>query len=283
MRRWMAWIGQPVLIEELLFKTKHGLVDQSLHARMGAEPTNGDGFGLGWYGAGDGPGLYRSLAPAWGDDNLRELAAHIESPLFVAHVRAAIGSPVQETNCHPFRRGNWLFVHNGFIADFHELRRDLMLAIDPDLFADVRGSTDTEVVFYLALTHGLEKDPIGALEQTVGLMEATARKRGFKPGVQGTFGVTNGENLWAVRYASDGPPRSLFTSTDAETIKHLQPDNPRLQRLRDDDRVIVSEPFSDLPGMWQEIPPSSGVAVHHDGAFEERPFVPRPVSEQAAV
>src|SRR5215216_5530064 len=121
MCRWMAWLGQPVLIEELLFKTKHGIVDQSLHARMGAEPTNGDGFGLGWYGAGSGPAVYRSVAPAWGDANLGELAARGEAPLFLAHVRAAIGSPVQQTNCHPFRRGDWLFVHNGYLAEFHLL------------------------------------------------------------------------------------------------------------------------------------------------------------------
>src|SRR4051794_14815296 len=93
MCRWMAWFGQPVLIEELLFNTQHGIVDQSLHARMGAEPTNGDGFGLGWYGTGTGPGIYRNVSPAWSDTNLRELAGHLESPLFFAHVRAAIGSP----------------------------------------------------------------------------------------------------------------------------------------------------------------------------------------------
>ena len=93
MCRWMAWLGQPVLIDELLFKSPHGIVDQSLHARMGAEPTNGDGFGLGWYGTGDGPAVYRSVAPAWADANLRELAAHVESPLFVAHIRAAIVGP----------------------------------------------------------------------------------------------------------------------------------------------------------------------------------------------
>ena len=175
MCRWMAWLGQPVLIEELLFNTQHGIVDQSLHSRMGAETTNGDGFGVGWYGTGDGPGVYHSVAPAWADANLRELAAHVESPLFLAHVRAAIGSPVQQTNCHPFREANWLFVHNGYVDDLHVLRRDLMLAVDPGRFADVRGSTDTEVVFQLALTFGLERDPIAALEQTVGMVEQTAR------------------------------------------------------------------------------------------------------------
>jgi predicted glutamine amidotransferase len=92
------------------------------------------------YGTGDGPGIYRSVEPAWGDANLREIAEHIESPLFLTHVQAAIGSPVQATNCHPFRHGRWLFVHNGFIADFHLLRRDVMFAIDPALFATMSPS-----------------------------------------------------------------------------------------------------------------------------------------------
>jgi predicted glutamine amidotransferase len=275
MCRWMGWLGQPVLIDELLFKTQHGIVDQSLHSRMGAETTNGDGFGLGWYGAGEGPGVYHGVAPAWGDTNLRELAAHIESPLFVAHVRAAIGSPVQQTNCHPFRRGRWLFVHNGYIADFARLRRDLMLVIEPDQFAEVQGSTDTEVVFHLALTLGLETDPIGALERTVGLIEATAAEHAVAAPVQGTFGVSDGMSLWAVRYATEGPARSLFASADVDTVKRLHPENPRLQRLSEGDRLIVSEPFADLPGAWHEIPEATAVCVRRGGTMEQRPFVPR--------
>src|SRR3954451_18528156 len=175
MCRWMAWFGQPVLMDEVLFDSPHGIVDQSLHARMGAEPTNGDGVGIGWYGQGEGPGIYRSIAPAWADADLRDLAAPIEPPLFMVHIRAAIGSPVQETNCHPFRHGRWLFVHNGYVGGLHDVRRDLMLAIDPELFPDVHGSTDTEIVFHLALTFGLELEPIAALERTVGVIEATAR------------------------------------------------------------------------------------------------------------
>jgi glutamine amidotransferase len=273
----MAWLGQPVLIEELLFKTQHGIVDQSLQARMGAEPTNGDGFGLGWYGtAGPNPALYRSVSPAWSDANLRELAANVESGLFITHVRAAIGSPVQETNCHPFRRGRWLFVHNGFLADFHLIRRDLMLAVDPSLFAEVHGSTDTEVVFYLALTFGLEEDPIQALEHTIGLIESVGERHGIAAAVQGSFGVSDGSTLWAVRYATEGPARSLFTSADVEAVRSLHPDNPRLQRLSDDDRLIVSEPFSDLPGLWNEVPEATAVTVEHRGLLEERPFRPRP-------
>lgn len=281
MCRWMAWIGQPVLIDELLFKSPHGIVDQSLHARMGAEPTNGDGFGLGWYGSEPTPAVYRSVQPAWSDANLRELAGHVESGLFLTHVRAAIGSPVQETNCHPFRHGRWLFVHNGFIADFHLIRRDLMLAIDPALFAEVTGSTDTEVVFYLALTFGLEDDPIHALERTIGLIESVAGDHGIADAVQGSFGVSDGNTLWAVRYATNGKARSLFTSADADSIRHLYPDNARFQRLTDEDRLIVSEPFSDLPGLWKEVPEATAVTVRHRGELDERPFRPTHGDRQA--
>jgi glutamine amidotransferase len=281
MCRWMAFRGQPLLIEELLFKTQHGLVDQSLRARMGAEPTNGDGFGLGWYAVGEEPALYRSVAPAWGDQNLRELAAHTETSLFLAHVRAAIGSPVQETNCHPFRHGNWLFVHNGYIADFHLLRRDLMFAIEPPLFSNVQGSTDTEVVFNLALTFGLEESPIEALELTVGLIESVARRRGVAGAVQATFGVTNGTTLWAVRYATEGKARSLFASADVDALQRLHPENKRLQLLNVEDRVIVSEPFADLPGAWHEIRQGTGVIVHPGGELEHLPFHPREVASEA--
>ena len=196
-------------------------------------------------------------------------------------MRAAIGSPVQETNCHPFRHGRWLFVHNGFIADFHLIRRDLMLAIDPALFAEVTGSTDTEVVFYLALTFGLEDDPIQALERTIGLIESVAGHHGIADPVQGSFGVSDGNTLWAVRYASNGKARSLFTSADADSIRHLYPDNPRFQRLSDEDRLIVSEPFSDLPGLWTAVPESTAVTVRHRGELDERPFRPRPADAHA--
>ena len=274
MCRWMAWLGQSVPIEEILFNSEHGIVDQSLHARMGAEPTNGDGFGLGWYGSREVPGLYHSVSPAWSDENLRELAAQIESRLFLAHVRAAIGSPVQQTNCHPFRHGRWLFVHNGYLGGLHTVRRELMLAIDPSLFSAVNGSTDTEVVFHLALTYGLEDDPIGALERTVGLIEAIARAHGIPDAVQASFGVSDGTSLWAVRYATTGRPRSLFASAEVAAIQALYPDNARLQRLSADDRLIVSEPFSDLPGLWEEIAPSTAVCARAGGVLEERPFRP---------
>jgi predicted glutamine amidotransferase len=274
MCRWMAWSGQPVLIDELLFKPPHGLIDQSLHSRMGAETTNGDGFGLGWYGDGDGPGVYHGVAPAWGDANLHELAGHIETPLFIAHVRATSGTAVQQTNCHPFRHGRWLFVHNGVLAGFHLMRRDLMLAVAPERFDEIRGSTDSEVLFHLALTYGLEDDPIAALERAIGFVEATAAEHGIANPVQASIGVTDGASIWAVRYSSEGRSRTLFASAEADAVRRLHPDNPRLQRFRDEDRLVVSEPLADLAGAWIEIPESTAMVVRR-GPDEMRPFTPR--------
>ena len=69
--------------------------------------------------------------------------------------------------------------------------------------------------------------------------------------------------------------RTLFASADAHSLKQLHPENPRLQLLRDDDRLVVSEPFSDLPGAWHEIPESTALVVSPGGAQEQRAFRPR--------
>ena len=275
MCRWNAFIGRPLVIGELLYRTEHGLIDESLHSRMGAETTNGDGFGVGWYGERDRtvPGRYRGVSPAWNDTNLRELADHISSPLFLAHIRAAIGSPVQETNCHPYRHGRWLLVHNGLIHDFGKMRRDLLLEVDPDLFAGIRGSTDSETLFYLALTLGLEDDPVGAMERAVGLVEATAKRHGVENPVQMTVGLSDGERLWAFRYSSQHESRTLFVSQDVDTLRRLHPGNERLQEVSEGDRVVVSEPLSELSGAWLEVPESTALLCA-DGGYEQLAFRP---------
>ena len=275
MCRWMGWLGQSILIDELLFKTPHGIVDQSLHSRMGAETTNGDGFGLGWYGAGDGPGVYHSVSPAWSDTNLRELAAHVESPLFLAHIRAAIGSPVQQTNCHPYRHGRWLFVHNGFLNGFTEMHRDLVLAVDPSLLSSIAGSTDSELLFYLALTFGLEDDPPAAVERAVGLVEQVGRGKGIEHPIQMTVATTDGTSVWGFRYSSEGRSRSLFYSTRVDTLRAQYPDNPVLHQVSDESRLVVSEPLGDLAGAWNEVPEAS-YGVVREGQDELRPFTPQP-------
>jgi predicted glutamine amidotransferase len=282
MCRWLAYSGSPILLQEALYEGPNSLVNQSLHSRLGAEPTNGDGFGVGWYGAPDTPGMYHSTEPAWNDRNLRELAGHIASPLFFTHIRAAIGSAVQETNCHPFRHDRWLFMHNGYINEFARIKRDLILSIDPSLYPEIQGQADTEVLFFLALTFGLENDPPAAVEQAIGLVEAVAGRHGVPNAFQGTIATSNGENVWAFRYSSEGKSRSLFYSTDIPTLRRLYPERKLFEKMSDSARLIVSEPLGDVAGVWNEVPESSWGVVGPHGD-ELRPFHPRAPASSVSV
>jgi len=259
MCRWLAYSGSPILMEELLYRPKFSLIDQSLHSRLGVETTNGDGFGVGWYGLAEGaaPALFRGVGPAWSDPNLREIAGHVSSPLFVAHIRTSTGTAVQQTNSHPFRHGRWLWLHNGAIREFPALKRELILAIGPDLYPFVGGSTDSEVMFYLALTFGLRDEPVQAVSRMVGVVEAAGRRHGVRNPMQMTVATTDGDRVWAFRYSTERESRSLFFSTDVNALRELYPDNENLQAVSDETRIVVSEPLGELRGAWQPMPESS--------------------------
>src|SRR3954463_5080146 len=282
MCRWLAYSGSPILLQEALYEGPNSLVSQSLSSKLGAEPTNGDGFGVGWYGAQDTPGVFHSTEPAWNDSNLREIAGHISSPLFFTHIRAAIGSAVQQTNCHPFRHGRWLFMHNGFINEFATIKRDLMLAVDPSLYPEIQGQTDSEALFFLALTFGLEEDPPAAIARAVGMVEAVAGNHGVSNPFQGTIATTDGEGIWAFRYSSEGKSRSLFFTTSVPTLRELYPERELFMELGEDPRLIGPEPLGDVPGVWNEVPEASFGIVGR-GRDELRPFRPQPPSVSVPV
>jgi glutamine amidotransferase len=234
-------------------------------------PTNGDGFGVGWYGSRPRPGVFRSIRPAWNDFNLRDLAAQIESPLFLAHVRATSHATVQETNCHPFRYGKWLFVHNGEIFEIEKLRRKLLFAVAPQFFPNVLGSTDSEVMFHLALTFGLEADPLGALARMAGFVENAGREEGIAETLWMTLGVSDGDTLYVVRYASDGDAPTLYHSRDMEEVYEI---NPALRdRLAPITRVVVSEPIGSHAETWLAVDQGASLTIR-EGEAVARPFVP---------
>lgn len=273
MCRWMVYSGEPVLAEDLLFKPEHSLIEQSLHSKMGATTTNGDGFGIGWYGEGPVPAIFKNVDPAWNDRNLQELTAQVRSRLMFAHVRASTGTPVQRSNCHPFRHDRWLWMHNGVIAGFHELKRDIMFAVDPSLYPEVEGSTDSEAFFFLALTFGLEEDPIAGVSRAVGFIEDLAERRGVPDPVQATVATSDGQSVWAFRYSTRHESRTLYHSTNVTRLRELHPEVEMLRTLSDDTRFVVSEPLRDLPGAWREVPEST-CGIIQPGEDEIRPFEP---------
>ena len=233
MCRWIAYRGETTALEHYVTSPSHSLVTQSIAALELTASVNGDGFGLGWYGAHPEPGLYREIRPAWSDDNLRYLCRHLQSHLFFAHVRAATGTPITRPNCHPFACAKWLFMHNGFIGNWTRLRRQVEALIPDALYPARVGTTDSEAIFLAIMGAGLD-DPVAATETTLArLVDLVGPDR-----MRFTAALANGKDLYAFRYAVNDRANTLYYRESEQGI------------------VVVSEPLDKNPGNWIPVPES---------------------------
>ncbi len=263
MCRWAAYRGDPLYLEELVSSPAHSLIEQSHCATRAKTATNGDGFGIAWYGDRPDPGRYRDILPAWSDCNLRSIARQIRSPLFLAHVRAATAGGTRRDNCHPFVFGNWSFMHNGQISGFDRVRRAMEGMLCDELFHARAGTTDSELLFLLSLQLGLAAEPFRAMEKMIATVEELSLQRSGEALVRFTAAFSDGRQLFAVRYATDQKPPSLFAAPLGGNRGYC----------------LVSEPLNDDTDAWVEIPNGSAVMVNDQG-YEVSVFAP-PVSSTA--
>lgn len=269
MCRWLAYSGPAIPISRLLFEPENALVRQSIAARKSATPTNGDGFGLAWYGAGPTPGLFRDTMPAWNDANLRSLAEHVASPLFLAHVRASTGTATTRANCHPFRWERWSFMHNGQIGGWRQVKRRLEAHLPEELYLAREGSTDSELFFLLWVANGIERDPFGALAETFGQVCAAMRAAAVDEPLRMTAAASDGARLIALRRSSDNQSPSLYHATGAEVAVaggsvDLAPGAGCA--------IVLSEPLDAVPAHWTPVAEGDLVVVAADGAVTARPL-----------
>ncbi|MDJ1160133.1 class II glutamine amidotransferase [Chelatococcus sp. SYSU_G07232] len=236
MCRFLAYRGDPIFLEELVAAPCHSLIHQSLHAVEAKTETNGDGFGIGWYGERPEPGLYRELRPAWSDENLRSICAQVRSHLFFAHVRAATGTATSRANCHPFAQGRFLFMHNGQVGGYAGIRRRIEAMIPDALYATRAGTTDSEAIFLAALANGLADEPVAAMACTLGAVKRHMQETGTDEPLRFTAALTDGEHLWAFRWACDAKPPTLYFRETRDAL------------------VVVSEPIDGKRDGWQEVP-----------------------------
>jgi len=245
MCRWAAYLGDEVYLEEIVTAPCHSLIDQSHNAQEAKTATNGDGFGLAWYGARAEPGLYRDILPAWSDPNLKSLCQQIRSGLFLAHVRAATDGATSRANCHPFVQGKWSFMHNGHIGQFDRLRRHLENGLSDGAYEALQGTTDSELFFLLMVEAGLDADPLGATRRAVAAVANAAAKAGIDPVIRLTAAFSDGERLHAVRFATDDQAPTLYTAPFGAG----------------GGRCLVSDPFDRACAQWQSIPPGNFVTA----------------------
>jgi predicted glutamine amidotransferase len=259
MCRWLTYCGDPIYLDKVLFEPHNSLISQSLRARRSHVTTNGDGFGIGWYGDRPTPGVYRDILPAWNDQNLKSLAHQIRSGLFLAHVRASTGTATSRANCHPFSHGKWLFMHNGQIGGYERVRRKLEAMIDDQYYCHRVGTSDSELIFYILFSEGLEHDPAGALMRTIGKIEMLAREAAVNEPLKFTAVLSDGEFIYAVRHSTDDVPPTLY---------HCQ---------RNDHFMVVSEPLDEDGNCeaWREVPSGQMLVIEKRGRLDMAPFLPR--------
>lgn len=273
MCRFVGYIGSKILLADLITRPENSLIRQSYKARERIEPINGDGFGIGWYvpKIKTEPGIFKSITPAWSNRNLSNLAEHIESGCFFAHVRAASpGMLVSEINCHPFRFGRLLWMHNGTIEGFNLIKRILRRSLPDYLYQSVEGTTDSEHAFAVFLNLlGEKTEKLSAaclangLVKTVWQFEEWAREAGItKPSIY-NFAVTDGENIATVRYVSDPEtePITLYFSKPGK-YQCCNGEAKIVDCCREESGIIIaSERLTNESSDWIRVAPNHVVTI----------------------
>lgn len=284
MCRFIAYIGPSILADDLLYKPKFSLVTaQTMNAGEMSVTVNGDGFGIGFYAPelDNEPCVFRSIKPAWSDQNLKNLARKVSSPCMFAHVRAASpGMPVEENNSHPFSCGQLMFMHNGVVGGFKHIRRKLLRSLNDAAYDAIQGSTDSEHLFGLFLNNLADPHGTVTCEEMVHavkgmfadldtlLMESSVRQHSYL-----NFAVTNGTSLIAVRYTTNPnvQPASLYYMHGREY--HCDGDHCVMESSygKPSAIVVASEPFTARRADWMKVERNSmmvvdetmGIAFHH--------------------
>lgn len=280
MCRFVLYLGPPTTLSSLVTEPAHSIIHQSYQAKEREEPLNGDGFGVAWYAPAlcPTPACFKDVSPAWNNRNLLSLAPAIESGCLLAHVRAASpGMPVSNFDCHPFTWDRLTMMHNGVVAAFAGIRRELRRRLSDEAYAWIRGGTDSEHLFALFTDRyrdhsglaGAER-LVAALDDTIGLIEElTAGRRGDTPSFL-NLAVTDGACAVVSRYSSDGrPPETLYTRSNCRYRGNGDGED-ELVETDEPAMLVASEPLTADPG-WRCIDRNHFVVIDANRRMEQRP------------
>jgi glutamine amidotransferase len=298
-----------ILLSKLILEPQHSILTQSYDSRLRLvnplpscqtclklpanlpssqdtrRPHNGDGFGIGYYtppALGPEPCIFTSTIPAWNCINLERLASKTTSSLIFAHVRATTEGSLSDSNCHPFRHGALMWMHNGNIGGWKYVKRALALSIEAEWFNGVQGSTDSEWAFALFLNSMREDgtDPDEELGQKHGFGHVVLRKailrtikrinqmiaeipdeyrerEGLDTRSLLNFAVTDGHSVICTRYVSSATDEaaSLYFSSGTSWKQEGAKGSYKMER-RDkgaDIVLVASEPLTFERGILSEL------------------------------
>lgn len=270
MCRFVAYLGKKnITLERIIVGPSHSLVKQSKKAIEGITALNADGFGIGWYeeNIDNEPGLFKSIQPAWNDQNLKHIVNKIESTCFIGHVRASSIGHVNTLNCHPFSYKNILFAHNGTIEHFKAIRRTLLSEFSDNAFNAIQGQTDSEHLFTLFCDLLFKRKQETSLKNLADNMIAAIRtitQLQKKINVQAyaslNIVLTNGKQILVTRYTShpDKVPNSLHYCIGDHVQKKIGSGLMHsIDTTHPTSILIASEPINEFTTQWQDVPPNS--------------------------
>lgn len=259
-RLYVMSANEPTRVECSLVHAQNALMEQS---RLDAEGlVHGHGWGVADYRNGM-PLIEKQTWAAYHGEHFKRTAARVYAHTVVAHVRRATVGGTKIENTHPFHYGKWIFAHNGTVPHFLEVRDRMMPHIDPMLQNDIRGTTDSEHVFYYLLSLRL-RHPETDLRALVaaGLNHLRGWCAEVDPSANvglnivltdGTdlVGSRLGRTLWHLR-------REQVYTCDICGRSHVHHDFETDYRAVE----IASEPISDDP--WEQFPDGVVYSVDED-------------------
>ena len=249
MCRHLAYLGPPATLRSVLIDPPHGLYRQAWAPRLMRHGTvNADGFGVGWYAAGDpAPARYRRTGPIWADESLPDIARVTRSGAVLAAVRNATeGMAPGERAAAPFASGPWLFSHNGVLKGWPAsaaAKADAVGAGAATLLS-LEAVVDSAFLWALVRARLAAGQPLAA--PTAGGALAAA------PAAGGALAAALAETIGAVE-AAGGTGRFNFLLTDGQSIAATACGDTLWYRRGDGWVVVASEPGDDEPG-WTEVP-----------------------------
>ncbi|MGD2070856.1 MAG: class II glutamine amidotransferase [Gemmatimonadota bacterium] len=247
MCRVVAYLGTPLLLDVLLYRSESALVRQAYDPSM-LTFMNLAGFGFAAWDSGshdpEVPFLYKDTMLPMYDRNLMQMSRKLRSECLIAHVRGenyfgGATPRVGRANLHPFQHhgSRVVMAHNGGLNRFAEMRYDLLPYLSADAAERIEGTTDSEWIYALLLSRlaarrkgdgagaatgaepGAQGDATGpdaladAVEDTLRIIRDVREERGihFASGVN--LFVSDGRSLVATRFSFDfgcfeGPVRA---------------------------------------------------------------------------
>ncbi|KAH6636895.1 nucleophile aminohydrolase [Chaetomium tenue] len=301
MCRFLVYKGSDeILLSKLVLDPAHSILKQSFDSRLRLDTrrgqNNADGFGLGFYTdarLGAAPCLFTSTTPAWNCVNLQRIASKTASRLIFAHVRATTEGSLSEDNCHPFCHGSLMWMHNGGLGGWKQIKRRLGERLADKWYLNVVGGTDSEWAFALFLDtlermgHDPSSQPESgfgptvlrkAMLKTIALInelidnipESVIHAENVDTRSLLNFSVSDGHTIICTRYigsSSDEAASLYYSSGTLWETRAPTPDSRDYQMERSDkgaDVVLVaSEPLTFERENWVNVPTNSILTIHN--------------------